>query len=60
MLNLTEPTGGFEWVVLENLVRMKLVSFRGKDPMHLRGMASVRLIDESWPCQRLLMILNDP
>lgn len=66
-LNQTEPGDGFELVPLEDLVRMKLTSFRDKDRMHLRDMASVGLVDESWPSlfpptlsERLQMILDDP
>jgi hypothetical protein len=35
-------------VTLDALVRMKLVSFRDKDRMHLRDMIDVELIDETW------------
>ena len=43
-----EPGDGFDLVPLEDLVRMKLTSFRDKDRMHLRDLASVGLVD-SWP-----------
>lgn len=66
-LGLTEPGDGFDLIPLEDLVRMKLISFRDKDRMHLRDLASVCLIDESWPArfspplaERLQMILDDP
>ena len=66
-LGRTEPGDGFELVPLEDLVRMKLTSFRDKDRMHLRDLASVGLVDESWPArfpkvlgERLQMILDDP
>ncbi len=62
-----EPGEGFELVPLEDLVRMKLTSFRDKDRMHLRDLASVGLVDGSWPPrfsgalgERLQMILDDP
>jgi hypothetical protein len=66
-LKETEFTGEFELVPLNDLVRMKLVSFRDKDRMHLRDLLSVGLIDESWiknfPASlaaRLQQILDDP
>jgi len=52
---------------LEQLVRMKLTSFRDKDRMHLRDMLDVELIDASWrerlPTElatRLQELLDDP
>ena len=58
---------GFQLVPLTDLVRMKLISFRDKDRMHLRDLASVGLIDTTWPAQfphtlaaRLQLILDDP
>ncbi len=58
---------GFHLVPLADLVRMKLISFRDKDRMHLRDLASVGLIDATWPAQfpppleaRLQSILDDP
>jgi hypothetical protein len=66
-LGLTEPGDGFELIPLDDLVRMKLTSFRDKDRMHLRDLLSVGLLDESWPArfpvalaERLRMILDDP
>jgi hypothetical protein len=66
-LGLTELGDGFNLIPLEDLVRMKLISFRDKDRMHLRDLASVGLIDESWPtrfsmplAERLQVILEDP
>lgn len=66
-LGFTEPGDGFELIPLEDLVRMKLTSFRDKDRMHLRDLASVGLVDESWPDrfsdilgERLRLILDDP
>jgi hypothetical protein len=44
----SEDTGTFRLVSLNALVRMKLSVFRDKDRMHLRDLASVGLIDESW------------
>lgn len=66
-LGLTEAGDGFELVPLEDLVRMKLTSFRDKDRMHLPDLAAVGLVDESWPTrfpprlgERLQVILDDP
>jgi hypothetical protein len=66
-LGLTERGDGFELIPLDDLVRMKLTSFRDKDRMHLRDLLSVGLLDESWPArfpgllgERLRMILDDP
>ncbi len=66
-LDLTEPGDGFELIPLEDLVRMKLISFRDKDRMHLRDLSSVGLIDREWPArfslilgERLQAILDDP
>ena len=54
-------------VVLAELVRMKLNSYRRIDRTHLRDMIQVGLIDESWPTrfepelgQRLQTLLDDP
>ena len=54
-------------VELEELVRMKLNSYRDKDRTHLRDMLSVGLIDASWPPrfespldQRLQSLIDDP
>ncbi len=67
MLTETESGEGFELIPLSDLVRMKLISFRDKDRMHLRDLISVGLVDESWPAnfpqilsQRLQLILDDP
>ena len=66
-LHKTENAGSFDLVPLEDLVRMKLVSFRDKDRMHLRDMIAVGLVDASWPTRfrpelagRLQSILDDP
>ena len=52
---------------LDALVRMKLTSFRNKDAMHLRDLADVGLIDETWPARypavladRLQHVLDTP
>lgn len=66
-LRETESAAGFELVPLADLLRMKLTSFRDKDRMHLRDLASVGLVDESWLlrfsavlAERLRVILDDP
>jgi hypothetical protein len=66
-LAATEPGDGFELIPLPDLVRMKLTSFRDRDRMHLRDLASVGLIDEGWLSQlspvlaeRLRAIMDDP
>lgn len=66
-LGRTEPADGFELIPLEDLVRMKLISFRDKDRMHLRDLTSVGLVDGSWLgkfpellAARLQLILDDP
>ncbi|MBL9144880.1 MAG: hypothetical protein JNM99_14460 [Verrucomicrobiaceae bacterium] len=66
-LNETEEGEGFLLIPLEHLVRMKLISFRDKDRMHLRDLLAVGLIDETWlhrfPADltsRLHLILDDP
>lgn len=66
-LNETDQGDGFDLIPLADLVRMKLISFRDKDRMHLRDLIAVGLVDEGWPNrfpvelgQRLQMILDDP
>ncbi len=66
-LGSTETGDGFELIPLESLVRMKLISFRDKDRMHLRDLIGVGLVDATWPgrfpselAARLQMILDDP
>lgn len=51
----------------EQLVRMKLTSFRRKDQVHLLDMISIDLLDETWPARlgselgaRLQQLLDDP
>jgi hypothetical protein len=57
----------FRTLPLENLVRMKLNSFRLKDKVHLLDMIQVGLIDSSWPGrfpdelgQRLQNLIENP
>jgi len=63
----SEPTETFRVVALESLVRMKLVSFRDKDRVHLRDLIDVGLVDESWTerfppelASRLRQLLESP
>lgn len=44
----SEDAGDFRLVSLEALIRMKLAAFRDKDRVHLRDLASVGLLDETW------------
>ncbi|MGL4512533.1 MAG: nucleotidyltransferase family protein [Lacipirellulaceae bacterium] len=62
-----DASGEFRVVDLEPLVRMKLTSHRLKDRVHLRDMADVGLIDESWLArfdgplaERLREVLDNP
>ena len=66
-LGCTETAENFELIPLADLLWMKLTSFRDKDRMHLRDLASVGLVDESWLprfpaalAERLRAILDDP
>jgi len=66
-LRATEPCAGIALIPLDDLVRMKLISFRDKDRMHLRDLIAVGLIDPSWLDRfpgilrsRLQTILDDP
>lgn len=47
-VSASEHTGEFRLIQLESLVLMKLAAWRDKDRMHLRDLASVGLINESW------------
>jgi predicted nucleotidyltransferase len=67
LLEKTEEGEAFKLIPLEDLVRMKLISFRDKDRMHLRDLLAVGLIDETWLkrfpaplAERLRRILDDP
>lgn len=66
---LTESERGaaFQVIGLEALVRMKLVSYRLKDQVHLQDMTRLGLIDATWPerfpeplAERLRQILANP
>lgn len=62
-----EPSGGFQVLALEALVRMKLTSYRRRDQVHLQDMLDVGLIDAGWrrrfPTEigdRLQELIDDP
>jgi Uncharacterised nucleotidyltransferase len=66
-LSESERGAAFQVVSLEPLVRMKLVSFRLKDQVHLQDMIALGLIDATWPArfppvlaERLQQILDTP
>ena len=52
-VDITDSERGPEYQVLklEALVKMKLISYRSKDQVHLDDMIGVGLIDESWPAR---------
>lgn len=67
LLSESERGAAFQVVSLEPLVRMKLVSNRRKDQVHLEDMIALGLIDETWPArfpsvlaERLQHILDTP
>lgn len=63
----SERAAEFQVINLEMLVRMKLISYRIKDRMHLRDLIDVGQIDATWPArfptllgERLQQLLDDP
>jgi hypothetical protein len=67
LLSESERGAAFQVVSLEPLVRMKLVSNRRKDQVHLEDMIQLGLIDATWPArfppilaERLQHILDTP
>jgi hypothetical protein len=63
----SESFSAYRVLKLENLVKMKLTSFRRKDQVHIQDLIDVGLIDQSWPsrfepelAQRLQLILDTP
>ena len=63
----TESPGGYRVLPLEDLVRMKLTSFRDKDRTHVRDFIDIGLIDATWPAryppelgERLQHLLDTP
>jgi hypothetical protein len=62
-----EATADYKIIGLESLVRMKLISYRRKDQVHIQDMIDVGLIDATWPARfspiladRLQALLDDP
>lgn len=63
----SERAAEFQVTTLPALVRMKLVSYRRKDQVHLLDLIGVGLIDATWPARfppplgdRLQQLLDDP
>ena len=63
----TVDAAHFRVIALESLLRMKLMSNRRKDQVHIQDMIGVKLIDESWLADlppvlaaRLQQILDTP
>ena len=63
----SERAAEFQVTTLLALVRMKLVSYRRKDQVHLLDLIGVGLIDATWPARfppplgdRLQVLLDDP
>lgn len=66
-LDESERAAEFQVTTLPALVRMKLVSWRRKDQVHLLDLIGVGLIDATWPARyppslaaRLQELLDDP
>jgi hypothetical protein len=66
-LDESERAAEFQVVSLPALVRMKLISWRLKDRVHLQDMINVGLIDRAWPArlqpplaERLQQLLDNP
>jgi hypothetical protein len=66
-LDESERAAEFQVVTLAALIRMKLVSWRLIDRVHLRDMIGVGLLDSTWPARlpppladRLKELLDDP
>jgi hypothetical protein len=62
-----DDPAGFRVILLESLIRMKLLANRDKDKTHIRDMIGVGLIDRTWLAkyppelaQRLEAILDTP
>jgi hypothetical protein len=63
----SERGNEFQVISLEGIVRMKLISWRRKDQVHLLDMIGVGLLDATWPGRfppplnaRLQELLDDP
>jgi hypothetical protein len=66
-LDESERAADFQVTTLPALVRMKLISYRRKDQVHLLDLIGVGLIDSTWPARfpppladRLQQLLDDP
>jgi hypothetical protein len=66
-LDESERAAEFQVTTLQALVRMKLISYRLKDRVHLLDMIGVGLIDATWPARfppplgdRLQTLLDNP
>ncbi len=66
-LHESERAAEFQVTSLPALVRMKLISYRRKDQVHLLDLIGVGLIDATWPARfppplgdRLQVLLDDP
>lgn len=66
-LDESERAADFQVATLQALVRMKLISNRRKDQVHLLDLIGVGLIDATWPArfpsplgERLQQLLDDP
>ena len=66
-LQRVERPKDFATLPLEDLVRMKLTSFRDKDRVHVRDMIELGLLDDGWPsrfpselAERLQELIDDP
>lgn len=53
-----EVGSAFKVLSLEALVRMKLISFRLKDQVHLQDMIRIGLVDDTWP-ERFIPVLAE-
>ncbi|MGL4551456.1 MAG: hypothetical protein ACRC33_09740 [Gemmataceae bacterium] len=63
----TERVGELRVLTLEALLRMKLISYRRKDQVHIQDMINIGLIDAAWPARfppdlaaRLQVLIDDP
>ena len=62
-----ESAAEFQVLSLDSLVRMKLMSYRRKDQVHIQDMIGVGLIDGTWPArlplllaERLRLLIDNP
>lgn len=66
-IETVDDPAGFSVLTLDRLLRMKLLSNRLKDRVHIQDMINVRLIDPTWTprlppvlAERLQILLDDP